>query len=492
VGALQASLFDAEEETPPQAQPVESTLVPHTKVGAIVGARDAAVEMVRQAAWHMAEGRRLALAAEATGSEAHGGFAFTDVDHAKQAACRRLFEDFDADASIEAFRKHLDARTWMRLISLAGIRDLMDRTARDALYKDLCGSVPEVTVDAVRSVLEDLAGDARLIFLRGLARAFIDLDRRFKSHDGFALGSRIVLTRIFDEYGFWNYHNSAQETLADVERVFAVLDGNRAPNVGALRAAIEASRRRGACTPQQSFCETPYFRVRTYMNGNVHLWFTRDDLVARANEMLAEFYGAVMPDGVPGEGPEADLQQSTRAISRDLAFYPTPEAVVRLALRHMDIGPDDEVLEPSAGEGNMVRVILETGARVTAIEVDERRHRALGRIRGRMRCVLANFLRLASEPRFTHVVMNPPFYGLHWIAHVVHAYSFLAPGGELVAVLPATAEVGSTRKHEEFRAWAEARAHWSASPFTSLPMESFSDSGTRVSTVLLRLRKEKS
>lgn len=459
-------------------------LIPATKAAEIVGRRNAALDLARRGADLIARGHALTAEAATLARRAHENASFHEADHDRREAFRRLFAAFDPVESVEAFRKDLDARTWVRIIDVAGIRRLMDRTAKDDLYRDLAGSVPEVTEETIHGLLAGLAGDARLIFQRGLARAFSDLDRRFKSHDGFKVGARMILTRLFDEWGHWNYHNSARETIADVERVFAVLDG-REPTPGELVRAIDASRTGHG--PRQGVCESSYFRIRTFQNGNAHLWFTRDDLVDRANLELADYYGAVLPDGVPAGGPEADLRSSSRELSRDLAFYPTPDAVGRALLRHLDLR-EARVLEPSAGDGRLVRLLLEAGASVTAVEVDPDRCAAIGR-HPRLRTVCANFLRWPQSPTFSYVVMNPPFYGTHWIDHVVHAYGFLAPGGELVAVVPATAEFGESKRHVEFRAWATERSECRRLRFEDLPPESFAESGTRVQTAVLRLRR---
>jgi hypothetical protein len=97
---------------------------------------------------------------------------------------------------------------------------------------------------------------------------------------------------------------------------------------------------------------------------------------------------------------------------------------------------------------------------------------------------------MPAEPVYSAVLMNPPFFGTHWMEHVVHAYDFLAPDGTLVAVLPISADFGTSKKHETFRAWAEERAgRHHGSIFEVLPQEAFAASGTRVSTVILMLRR---
>jgi SAM-dependent methyltransferase len=219
--------------------------------------------------------------------------------------------------------------------------------------------------------------------------------------------------------------------------------------------------------------------VRVFKNGNAHLWFLRDDLVDAANKVLADYYGAVLPDAVPDD-VTGDAVRSY-ALSRDLAFYPTPDAVIAQMLQHVRITVDSRVLEPSAGDGAIVDALVRAGAAVEAVEVHPGRVAALERRHRHVRVVEANFLQLRVRPEFSHVLMNPPFCGTHWMAHVRHAYDALAPGGRLVSVLPVSAELGETKKHAAFRAWVES----CGGRFYDLPPESFAASGTRINTVLL-------
>jgi 16S rRNA G966 N2-methylase RsmD len=467
-----------------------SELLPRTMVSAIVAHRDAALAKIEEAAATLTLGYELAEEARLLASQAHNEAVFCLSDRSKSDAYRDLFRSFDADMSVECFRHQTNARTWQNLTTQTGLKNLMDRTSKDELYASLCGDVPEITMSNIESTFKALAGDAKLIFQRGLARAFIDLDKRFRSHDGFKLGSRVILTNVFDQWGMWNWHSQVQATLADIERVFAVLDEKQHHDNATLAHAIEVSRGHGM-SPRQSMTETPYFRVRTFKNGNAHLWFQRDDLVDKANRVLADYYGEVLPDCEPDETPVADVRSKTGALSKDLAFYPTPAEVAKIILR--DVYLDGAVvLEPSAGTGNMVRELLTKGvAKVDAIEVHQDRVRAIEGIEDQRVSVReANFLRMKAVPRYSHVIMNPPFYGTHWMEHVTHAFDFLAPAGMLIAVLPVSAEIGQTRKHLAFRKWAEThRGNRWGNLFTDLPPESFKGSGTRVNTVYLVMHR---
>ena len=89
-----------------------------------------------------------------------------------------------------------------------------------------------------------------------------------------------------------------------------------------------------------------------------------------------------------------------------------------------------------------------------------------------LRVSCANFLSVAPEPIYDAVVMNPPFEGTHCLDHVRHAYDFLSENGSLIAILPASAQVGSTGKHERFQAWAESKRERYGRLWTDLPPES--------------------
>ena len=85
----------------------------------------------------------------------------------------------------------------------------------------------------------------------------------------------------------------------------------------------------------------------------------------------------------------------------------------------------------------------------------------------------ANFLEQPAKAEFDIVLMNPPFYGRHYVKHVRHALKFLKPGGTLVSILPATAWYDH----------GELKGEWQ-----DLPVGSFAEAGTNVPTGLLKLR----
>lgn len=82
-------------------------------------------------------------------------------------------------------RQDLDRAAWRHLLSVSGMERLMDQTAKKQFEAQLRDDPPEVSADTCRATMGGLFADAPTIFKRGIAESFSNLDRRFKSHDGF-------------------------------------------------------------------------------------------------------------------------------------------------------------------------------------------------------------------------------------------------------------------------------------------------------------------
>lgn len=116
-----------------------------------------------------------------------------------------------------------------------------------------------------------------------------------------------------------------------------------------------------------------------------------------------------------------------------------PEVAARMA-DYLGEVRDVDVLEPSAGTGNLARAVLENGCnpvRLTMIEMHSRLVEGLRSI-GPVEC--ADFLEWATDARgsrvFGAIIMNPPFRKVG--AHITAARSVLASGGTLIALVPIT------------------------------------------------------
>lgn len=168
------------------------------------------------------------------------------------------------------------------------------------------------------------------------------------------------------------------------------------------------------------------------------------------------------------------LKAGIQVVSADQLF-PTPPDLAARMVRLSGIGEGDTVLEPSAGTGNIVKAIQARGGRPFTVEIDNRLAPMTA-----ARC--SDFLELRPEDDGTcgggcgyvdAVVMNPPFKDGADIKHILHARTFLKPGGRLVAIC-----AGGPRQADKLKPLAET--------WEELPAGTFD--GTGVRAVLLTMR----
>lgn len=189
-------------------------------------------------------------------------------------------------------------------------------------------------------------------------------------------------------------------------------------------------------------------------------------------------------------------------------YFPTPPA---LAARLADMLPDGPltVLEPSAGDGALVRAVLDARpeATVFAVEPNVQLVQLLGRVATqagpaypsaeppRVRVYCCEFEHFGQAPDSTApelydaVVMNPPFSGpghpVLWAEHVLRAYDRLAPGGRLVAIVPSSYGYRQDALTCRVREVVDEACGWDE----HLPDGSFASAGTKVRTMLICLKR---
>lgn len=118
-------------------------------------------------------------------------------------------------------------------------------------------------------------------------------------------------------------------------------------------------------------------------------------------------------------------------------FHQTSENLAYEAAAWAEIGDEDEVLEPSAGQGAIAEHL--PADRLQCVELSAL-HCQILKAKG-FRTEQADFIAWAQGAaelgrKYGAIVMNPPFADGRAALHVEYAYSLLAPGGRLVAVMP--------------------------------------------------------
>lgn len=178
------------------------------------------------------------------------------------------------------------------------------------------------------------------------------------------------------------------------------------------------------------------------------------------------------------------------------SYFATPDALADQIVRECTdvnaLHDGAHVLEPSAGDGSLVRAIRRAHPRAVIHAIEPNPGRAdripLDGMTGVETMTFEQYLQNDPPAKYDAVVMNPPFTlpgrPTAWIDHVHAAYDLLVPGGQLVAITPAGLGYRSARAHTALRALVADRGGW-----RDLPEGSFIASGTDAHTCVLWLTR---
>ncbi len=174
-----------------------------------------------------------------------------------------------------------------------------------------------------------------------------------------------------------------------------------------------------------------------------------------------------------------------RNLKKEFQFFETPETLADKLVELADIQDNDTVLEPSAGQGAIIKAIrkINQECSITAIELMPTNYSILMKLALSAESLdfeieLNDFLKYNPNyvGGFTKIIANPPFSKNQDIAHLKKMYECLAVGGRIVCITSEVWTTGSQKKHIEFREWlAEVKAE-----IIDIEKGSFKESGTMV------------
>lgn len=165
-------------------------------------------------------------------------------------------------------------------------------------------------------------------------------------------------------------------------------------------------------------------------------------------------------------------------------LFQTPPDVAASMVESVEI--EDEavkrILEPSAGLGRLIDAARMRWPRadISAIEIEPKLTGELyDQLRPGVDLLQRDFLQQTplGLGLFDVILMNPPFHMRSDIKHILHARSFLRPGGRLAAICMNT--------HHREQRLRPLCASWEV-----LPPSTFAETGTRVEAVQLTLKQD--
>lgn len=145
-----------------------------------------------------------------------------------------------------------------------------------------------------------------------------------------------------------------------------------------------------------------------------------------------------------------------QAIQRNYEKFFTPEDVAWYLVEHLDPRPGQAVLEPSAGNGSLVRAVIKkcSDAIVFAFEVNRKYEQDL-RDAGAKIVVIKDFLEAPELAKWTSCVANPPFgNGIDLQAHFDKICRVVKTGGKIIMIVPADFDPKRDHKMHYLNNWS--------------------------------------
>ena len=203
----------------------------------------------------------------------------------------------------------------------------------------------------------------------------------------------------------------------------------------------------------------------------------------------------IFREAVPSVSDKAKaLRMEREALLKNIpGFYPTPKESGQRLVQFAQVEPGNSILEPSAGSGALVDVLIEEvpDIRVSYCELNvflletlRLKYSANANIH-----FLSRDCEELSEQQcdggFNRVIMNPPFDRGRDVRHVLRAFDFLAPGGILAAIVSEGSFSRSDKNSTTFHNFL--RTHETST--IALPDDCFKAVGTRVRCRMVRVTK---
>lgn len=211
------------------------------------------------------------------------------------------------------------------------------------------------------------------------------------------------------------------------------------------------------------------------------------------NDQIVILLGDYMLDNKTPEQLEKELmREKMKEIHRMNipGFFPTPKALIDKMLEYADLEHAQNLLEPSAGMGDIVDMVRERifSGNITCVE----RQLTLADV-----LIMKGYKTLCQDiletveleyDNYDLILMNPPFEKGQDVLHVQYVYkNYLKSGGRLISIMSGGVASGTMKRFKEFREWVEDR-----NGFFIDNGQAFKDAfnSTGVSSVMLVIEKE--
>lgn len=176
-------------------------------------------------------------------------------------------------------------------------------------------------------------------------------------------------------------------------------------------------------------------------------------------------------------------------LKEEFQFFETPDNIADKLVSLANIKTSDLILEPSAGQGAIVKAINRKfpKIKVYCYELMKVNQIILEKIESVI--ILDDDFLLTKERyiKFDKIIANPPFAKNQDIDHIIKMYKCLKIGGRLVSIASIHWQISNNKKETAFRGWLkEVNAE-----IIKIPKGEFNSSGTKVGGVIIIIDDKK-
>lgn len=212
--------------------------------------------------------------------------------------------------------------------------------------------------------------------------------------------------------------------------------------------------------------------------------------VAKALELIGgkwkggKIMGFVFPSD-PSELLEQIANGENRNLKKEFQFFATPEKLADELVYLADLKQHDTILEPSAGQGAIIKAINKVCDCVPdCFELMDVNTTILNKSGLRFNFIGDDFFKHNGKT-YSKIIANPPFTKNQDIDHLKEMYECLSRGGRLVCITSESWVNGIQKKQVEFKDWLdEVEAE-----VIDIEKGSFKESGTMVGGKIVVINK---
>lgn len=189
-------------------------------------------------------------------------------------------------------KKTTDKSYWYKLLKESKLGITMNSRQYRNIVEQIEAHPVELQYDIAMETFLSLYQKRGQNFQEGLVEVFKSLSKKFKSHSAFKVQRRIIITNVFSD-GFFR-HDWDGELFRDAWKILYLLDGKdpTAIDIADRPDEIISSGYNKGLT-EFNFGK---FRVKTFANGNVHLWIDDEELLNKVNRIIANYYKGMIPE----------------------------------------------------------------------------------------------------------------------------------------------------------------------------------------------------